>query len=333
MEVEQQKIIENFLLMDDFVKSIDIVFSFVANPETSIEREYTTLLTDKLGSIMNETVLQEYKDSVIMTKQNYEKNFREINLIDTTDKTQDDVGKEVTQETLKSLKELLIEKIGYLKRNNRLVEVLKNGGIIEYSAVRPQIGELLFDARDDVEAREDYLQPIPIAVITNKERDKVLLIKKNSSAVSAKSAEKNKSLIYVGGHTRFEDTNGKKSADFLSICRSTLKREVKEEIGISIALNNVTPFLVYSDDADRSRKHVGICFVVEQDLSELKLSLDSTELVQKRGRSKSGTFQKIEDVIKEDLESWSRKIIKYCFRKDIPNSLISIFDWEEYNEK
>ena len=64
---------------------------------------------------------------------------------------------------------------------------------------------LSFDFRDRVEANDNYIQPIPIGVITNKYRDKVLVIKKNKTAVSSNSPEKDKDLIYVGGHTRFED--------------------------------------------------------------------------------------------------------------------------------
>lgn len=51
MEKEQQSKIESFLLMDDLVKPIDIVFSFTADPETSIEREYTHLLTKNIGTV------------------------------------------------------------------------------------------------------------------------------------------------------------------------------------------------------------------------------------------------------------------------------------------
>lgn len=70
MENEQREITEKFLLMEELVKSIDIVFAFCVSPNISIEREYATLLTDKLGSIMNEKVLGEYLEAIEYTISN-----------------------------------------------------------------------------------------------------------------------------------------------------------------------------------------------------------------------------------------------------------------------
>jgi thymidylate kinase len=113
MEIEQKNIIEKFLTMDDFVDRIDIVFVFCVRPEISIEREYANLLTDKEGSIMNSRVLSEYLKQIektIKEKKNY---FHKIFKIDTSKRDQDEVGKEVTERTLNTLKELLMERIGF----------------------------------------------------------------------------------------------------------------------------------------------------------------------------------------------------------------------------
>ena len=53
MEDQQKVITEHFLLMEELIKSIDIVFAFCVEPHISIEREYANLLTDKIGTIMN----------------------------------------------------------------------------------------------------------------------------------------------------------------------------------------------------------------------------------------------------------------------------------------
>ena len=326
MEVEQQKRVEDFLLMKDLVNPIDIVFSFVASPETSISREYTNLLTNKLGSIMNKTVLQEYKDSIEEVAQTKKQYFHKVFVIDTTDKSQDLVGKEVTEKTLEALKELLVEKIGVIKKGNELKRIIDQGGVFEYFEIADELKSISFVSRDVVESDNEYIQPIPIAVFTNRARTEILVIKKNSKAVSDNSPEKGKTLLYVGGHTRYEDSSTIDEGDFLSLCRSTLKREVKEEIGISIALSNMTPFVIYTPDTDISKNHIGICFVIEQDNEDLHLRLDSKELVQKKGTTKSGTFQRIEDLKNETMESWSNSILDYYFESKHVDKQVSIFD-------
>lgn len=331
MEKEQQKVVEKFLLMNELVRSIDIVFSFITTPETSIEREYANLLTDKKGSIMNVSVLSEYKDSVCSVKAKKEKYFHKVFLIDTTNKSQDDVGKEVTTLTLDELRDMLIEKIGIVEKSDKLNELLGEGGIFDFADVEEALGTMFFEARDTAEKSSDYIQPIPIAMIVSKKKDKVLIIKKNPKAVTDDSPEKGKNLVYIGGHARFEDSTDIMDNNFLEICKSTLKREVKEEIGISVALNDISPFVVYATDSERSKKHLGICFIVEQDIEELHLTLDSTELVQKKGLSKSGSFLPVEDLRNDDLESWSRMIIDH-FLDVFPRGQMSMEQFLDNNE-
>lgn len=325
MEKEQLEIIEKFLLMDDLVKPIDIVFSFTAEPNTSIEREYTHLLTDKLGTIMNTEVLKEYKESVLETQSAKNRYFHKIFMIDTTAKSQDDVGKEVTEKTLEALNDLLIEKVAVIKTTNLMSDLLNNKSVVEFDEFVDCMGSLEYINRDVAESSSQYLQPIPIAVIADKEKNKVLIIKKNDNAVSKSSPEKGKVLLYIGGHSRYEDSTEEISQDFLSICKSTLKREVKEEIGISVALSDITPFIIYSQETDISKLHIGICFVICQNLSENELRLDSSELVQRKGTSKSGTFCPVDSIEPEYLEAWSRKILDHVFSGKV-NKQMSFFD-------
>lgn len=120
------------------------------------------------------------------------------------------------------------------------------------------------------------------------------------------------------------------SHDFLAICRSTLKREVKEEVGISIALNDIEPFYIYSSKADRSKQHLAVCFVVEVDEDGVKLRLDPQELIQGKGKSKSGKFLKVEELQKEqELEHWSEIILKTCFSENYENKQFSLFEYCE----
>lgn len=326
MEEEQQKVAEQFLLMDELVKCIDIVFAFCASPDVSIEREYATLLTNKPGSIMNKKVLSEYLEAIEHTIQNKSDFFHKIFKIETSQKNQDEVGKEVTTITLETLKGLLMERIGYFETDQVLINHLISKKTFEYSELANVLPPIKFDLRDAVEENVDFLQPIPVAVITDKSKSKVLAIRKNKNAVSSDSPERDKILLYVGGHPRYEDSTEIISQDFLSICRSALKREIKEEIGIAIALNDINPFFIYTPDNERSKRHLAVCFVVSLDEDGVKLRLDSNELVLNKGKSKSGKFFAIPEICREpELEQWSRIILEYCFKVQyMPNGQITM---------
>lgn len=328
MEKEQKEITEKFLLMEEFIKCIDIVFAFCVSPKVSIEREYATLLTDKLGSIMNEKVLGEYLESIEHTIVNKSDFFHKVFKIETSCKNQDEVGKEVTTITLETLKDLLMERIGYFEKNEKLNEVLLSQKVFDDNRLEKVLSTIKFDLRNKVEENFDFLQPIPIAIITNKKKNKILVIKKNKNAVSASSPERDKILLYIGGHSRYEDTTEVTSHDFISICKSTLKREIKEEIGISIALNGIQPFYIYTPTNERSAKHLAVCFFVPIDEEGIKLRLDSNELILNKGKSKSGKFLTVDEICQEpELEQWSKMILKHCFNVEYKSSSqLTLFD-------
>lgn len=321
METSHRDAAERFLLLDEFVKSVDIVFAFTVEPKISIEREYANLLTNKKGTIMNIRVLGEYLAAIRHTIAERKQFFHKVFEIDTSNKSQDEVGKEVTELTLNTLKDLLMERIGYFPKTDRIKNLFNNSNIIPLSNIKSVIPPLLFDFRDIVEKNDEFVQPIPIAVILNKEKDKVLVIKKSKSAVSQDSPEKDKELIYVGGHSRFEDKTASNMNDFLSICQTTLKREIKEEIGISIALNGIEPFCLYIQSAHNSKKHMAVCFIVQVDEDSIKLRLDPQELVLNKGTSKSGKFIQLKEIADNPLlEDWSKSILKYSFNIDTVNN-------------
>lgn len=313
MENKNRKTAENFLLLDDFTKSVDIVFVFTVSPSISIEREYANLLTDKMGTIMNPKVLNEYLKALHKTIEHKEKFFQNVFEIDTSNKSQDEVGKEVTEKTLNSLKDLLMERIGYFESNDAIKEMFACERVIPYSKIKTKIPKLLFGFRDDIEKTENYIQPIPIAVITNKKHNKVLVIRKNKGAMSLNSPERDKDLIYVGGHSRIEDTTASNINNFIAICKTTLKREINEEIGISVVISSTEPYCIYLP-SKQNKKHIAICFLISVDDMSIKLRLDSQELVLNKGTSKSGRFIEIKEVaLSNNLEDWSKMILEHSF--------------------
>ena len=321
MEDNQKFRTEQFLLMEELIKSIDIVFAFCVEPHISIEREYANLLTDKIGTIMNKSVLEEYLCAIRRTIENKNIYFHSVFEIDTSNKVQDEVGKEVTTKTLETLKDLLMERIGYIEKTEQFADVIFANKVIEYNDLITLLPSMKFDLREAVEANANFIQPLPIAVITNKEKNKVLVIKKNKSAVSTTSPEKDKHLVYIGGHSRYEDKTESNSKEFISICKTALKREIKEEIGIAVALKNINPVFIYSNDNPTSQKHIAVCFIVPVDEETIKLRLDSHELILNKGKSKSGKFLDFYEIQQLELEDWSKTILKYFFNTELPEQL------------
>ena len=330
MEKKQQQITENYYLMNEFVKNIDIVFAFCAKPEVSIDREYAHLLTEIEGTIMKESVLKKYIEAIKVVQKEKGNHFHKIFTIDTSDKDQNAVGKEVTEITLKTIKDVLMERIGYIDANSNFMKQLQekkisyiNNDIVQYPSIQ-------FDLREQVESNNDLVQPIPIAVITNADETKVLVIRKRKESVSQESPEKDKVLPYVGGHTRKEDYNELSASDFIGVCRETLKREVNEEIGISIAVDDIKPTYIYTPNTQVSSKHFAVCFKVPIDEKTTKLSLDKNELMMSKGKSISGKFIELNKLPLEKFETWGLSIMRHYFGMDV-NTLeqLTIFDYPE----
>jgi thymidylate kinase len=333
MEDRQRKSIESFLTMDLIINRIDIVFVFTASPNISIEREYAHLLTDKPGTIMNKRSLAEYLSSIKRIYENKKYLFHKVIRINTSNKDQNDVSKEVTEKTLNELKTMLMECIGYITPSPIILDKIIKKRIfsINETLFQNYFGNISFEQRKIVENNAEWLQPIPIIVITNSEHTKVLAVKKGRKTVSPNSPERDKLLLYVGGHTRAEDSTDKNIKDLLSICRYTLRREVGEELGEAVAIDDIMPIIIYTPDTQKSKQHIGICFLYETDIDDLKLQIDKNELTLNRGTSKSGQFHDVKMLFhdnEEDFESWSIEIAKYCFGINTQRNMVNgpLFD-------
>jgi len=327
MEDEQRKIIESFLTLDLIINRIDIVFAFTASPNISIGREYAHLLTDKPGTIMNKRSLAEYLVSIRRIYQNKRHCFHKVLKIDTSEKGQNDVSKEVTEKTLDELKSMLMERIGYVTPSPSILDDIKKRRIfpIGKKPLQYYLGNISFEQRYIVEKNSEWLQPVPIIVITDSKHTKVLAVKKQKKNLSSDSPERDKILLYVGGHTRTEDSTEIHSTDLLSICRYTLRREVKEELSEQVAIDNIEPFFIYTPDIPRSKQHIAICFLYEiKNVDDLKFQIDKNELTLNRGASKSGQFHDVEMLSHDDgynFDSWSVEIAEYCFGIDIKRNV------------
>ena len=310
MNEYEYDVFTKFALLNRWQKNIDLVYVFVTTPEESIRREYANLLTDKRGSIMKENILYQYKEAVEQTLLEYQEVFRATCIIDTTEQEQNDVGYEVTEKTLITLRDMLMEKIGYINSS----DLTLNEGINEVALIKNGLQKIQYDLRNKVEDDPSLIQPIAIAVITSRDGEKVFCVKKTAKSTDKSSPESGQTLLYVGGHMRREDDSSICN-NTLDVLRNTLERELFEELGISIAIDKKnSPFAIYTPDNEKSKRHLAIGWKVSID-EDTKIRLDSYELVQKKGKSKSGCFIPIKDITNSNMsfESWSRIILLNFF--------------------
>lgn len=302
----------NFALMDTWTNIIDLVYVFQVPPETSILREYATLLTEKEGSIMNSKTLSSINIAITSAIKKFSPKFKKVEEINTSkdQHNQAQVGYNVTLNILTLLKEMLVEKIGYFDENIR--SVLSNGinNYNDYSKIITT-QNLQFGNRDKIE-NSQYIQPIPIAVITNRNKDKLLIVKKNNKRTSKNSPERERLLVYLGGHLREEDYL---DHDIAKAIINGLHRELEEELHESISVEKSPKFLIYTPYNEKSKKHLAICHIVVLDLEGRKFKLAEDEFIQKKGKTKHGEVVRIKDLAKEydDMEDWSKIILTEIF--------------------
>lgn len=307
-----------FLTMPRWQTIVDIVFIFTVSKDGSMNREYANLLTDKEGSIMNPRVLTQFLESIEIAKKKYGKVFRTIESIDTTDIEQNSVSFEVTSKILYALREITMEHIAFFPRVS--FKKFENKSVFSLSDVPKKSLLLKFDLRDNVEKDTSALQPIPIIVLTDKKRKQCLVLKKKKAGLSDHSPEAEKLLIYAGGHIRREDKNSESGGSFLSLARSSLRREIEEELGTALVPSDSDPICFWTKDNPKSEKHMAICFVQEvEDLRAMAVRLDENEFTQRKGKSESGKIFDVNDIASrvDQLEPWSISILRSVFRIDV----------------
>ena len=254
--------------------------------------------------------------------------FKKIEQFDTSKKDLNEVNYGVTKSILDILHESTSESICFLPSAD-LDENLPV--LFSYSDAFPSQFSVQFEPRPLVEKDNDKVQPLPILIITNKERNKVFAVKKNKKLTSVNSPESGKLLIYLGGHIRQEDSIhlSDDESDFLSLTRYALHREIKEEIGVDFfpSKEDVNPLCIWIRSNDRSKKHLAMCYIMEANFDAIKIRLDANEFITK-GSTKSGKVFEIEEIFKQynELEDWSQIILKTIFDFKPPNEQVSMFE-------
>ena len=140
--------------------------------------------------------------------------------------------------------------IGFFERNDFPLTEIKHFDLSSLS-----IQKLHFENRENVENNPAYIQPIVIAAISNNQ-NYYLSMKKKRSSLSEQSPEKNTRLLYFGGHISHLDLLPQCN-NLLDIAHNTLKRELREELGITVFNYTNQPFSIYN-----ASKHVAFVFFI-----------------------------------------------------------------------
>ncbi len=325
------KSIMSFLTMNRWRSVIDLIYVFTANPQVSLEREYANLLTRKMGSIMHPEILESYNETISEIVSCYESKFKKVEQIDTSSKGINEVNYLVTKHILDILKINTSERVGFFNSSELDKEFPR---CFEFSELNLNSLSLNFKARPEVEYDINKLQPIPIVVITNKLRDRVLVVKKSKKQTSDTSPESNKILLYLGGHIREEDLFEAQHQDNLSAIKYALRREIKEETGIDFYPNDTAiPFYIWDKSNKRSEVHLAICYIMEIDFGRTKISLDRNEFIT-QGRTKSGKVLQLSEISQDysKLEDWSKVILEKVFKYIPKTKQPSLFENQPTNQ-
>lgn len=307
-----------FFLTKRFRQSTDLVLAFTASPEASMEREYANLLTRKFGSIMAPNVLQSYVGSVKKAIDEYGPMFKKVNALDTSDLTQNDVAVKVTRIALDAMREELVEKVGVLSRSS-LEGIANDERVFDAERLSSPELKLTYVPRSTAESDTSLVQLVSVVVVADSARRQVMVFRKRKETLGHPgSPERERNLLYVGGHVRDEDGFGLDRSNILDVLTVGVQREMAEELGTNLRLDDSGIFCIWDfDGQESSQKHLAVVHVATVSFEELKLRLDGYELVQPHNSPISGKVIDATDALSWSpklLESWSREILSRIFK-------------------
>jgi len=187
-----------------------------------------------------------------------------------------------------------MEKVGYINKdilglNEGLNSKIKLNGVT-----------ILYDDREILEQRNDVVQPICAGVIMTKD-NKVLVLNKNSKATGINSPEKDKSLLYIGGH--LDAVDGAQTN--LISCANGMVREIAEETGVEISIEEGSlsrAILTYTPTSEKSARHFGVIFpVVIEKAFDTTFTDGKCRFVDIESLSQIKNFESWSEIIKKEL--------------------------------
>jgi predicted NUDIX family phosphoesterase len=187
-----------------------------------------------------------------------------------------------------------MEKIGYIKKS----DLILRDGINPISTLDNT--NIQYGFRNLIEERLDVIQPVCAGVILTQD-NKILTFKKHKKATSKNSPERDKTLLYIGGHLDLEDSEESTHATLVN----GLKREIIEELGLEIKDTAISkPIITYTPSTDKSARHFGIIYPITIEKAiDLNFSDGTCE------------FISLEDLANTpNLGGWSKLIVNLLIR-------------------
>lgn len=319
---DEREIIEKFLEIPDWCSRISGVILMTASPTDSMQREQGLLpVVGGIGSIMNESVLQQMLHIVKTTTEDMKRYFRifEINTSDGDTKGSPIRTAEIVASTVVNIIEEHLQEDVLCLPKKTLKEIFASKAFIDVPATSNLID--LFQRsgsyvpRATVEADFSKVQALPVVVVRNAS-GQVLRLRRREK--SADNLLHEKVVIWAGGHVRKED-----SIDGQPIMHC-IARELEEELRLRIDSKQVSLLgAVYLDEVKSSSKHVAIVFEWHAPSDDVEVALSYSEFFERRGTSLSGKFVSI-DVLAKDVadkkmdEPWSDYIVAEFLTKNMP---------------
>ncbi len=304
--------IEKFLLMDRWKNLFDLVTVLRARANTALEREVSQRVTNRAGSIMNESMLETLSNAVDGAVDRYGNSFKKVILVDTDDGDVRSANADLLGKILDHFESFVNPEILVVPKDDiegllsdapwaftpadatdRIIKVIETQG--------------QYRRRRDVEKDKNLIQIVPCGTLLHKGR--VFLFQRHDK--SPKSRLYGKSTIWQGCHVeRLADQQRS-----MSTVQQALEARIAQSLYISRKLE--FSYVGYTwDPTDKGDgKHLGLIFRLDIESPELAESLKKKEFRRSRGHNLAGDFRDIDKLASNmdevDLEPWSKAILNY----------------------
>jgi predicted NUDIX family phosphoesterase len=301
---QEAETIEAFFMMDRWARLVDLVCVMKCDPATSIEREYANQLTRKRGTIMESGILKQLNQAMEDTLACCSPKFKNTFVVDTTSTSIRQGAIEIAQQTLSAIRKLLDESLCVLRRSRLPIELPVRGFSFDHEIAEAVVNSINalgeFLPRSKAEYDENYLIPIPCALVMFQERILILRRKEPGHDLHDTFA------IWAGGHVMESDSSHQ------NIVLNCLRRELNEELLIQGECELRPIGIVRTDQNERASRHIGVVYTARLSNDHVALSLRQREFREKRGTSVSGTLIDISTLkdFFEKMGDWSKFIVK-----------------------
>lgn len=323
---QERRIIQEFLLIDDWRRRISAVFVMLASPEDSMSREQGVLPVEgSTGSIMNHEVLEQILEINKSCVAVHQQDFRIIPIDTSAGDTRGNpqrTAEVVTEVVLGLVEEQISEDI--LSCSKGVIKKMFGDGSFIGRSKADELVRIFSDRdgsdyrpREEVEDDLGRVQALPIVVVRNRSGE-VLRLRRRERRDD--NPLHNTVVIWAGGHVRSEDAiNGNPLIE-------CARRELEEELRLQIKPSALCLLgAVYMDHGGSTSKHVAIAYEWRAPTDDVSVVLSRSEFFERRGTSLSGSFASVADLVAEIRkdpskcnmkEEWSVELIRRHFARD-----------------